>query len=78
MVLGVVIEVRTMNDPFVLNTPRWLSVIVSTAAEAVLLIVTIAIITAMWLPAYLNSRGQTADTTGRSREDMPGMFPRGR
>jgi hypothetical protein len=78
MVMGMVIEMTPMTDPFVLNTPRWLSVVVSTVAEVVLLVVTIAIITAMWLPAYLNSRGVTADTSGRNREDMPGMFPRGR
>jgi len=61
-----------------LNVPRWLTTVVSTLAEAVLLVVTIGIITAMWLPAYLNSRGQTADTVEHSHEEGFGFFPRGR
>jgi hypothetical protein len=66
------------NDPFKLHTPRWLSTIIATAAELVLLIVTVAIITAMWLPAYLNSKGHTQAPVNRNRDDMFGMFPRGR
>jgi len=66
-----------MNDSMTLQTPRWFSTLVTIAAEAVLLVVTIAIITAMWLPAYLSSR-QTAGAAGRSQDDMAGLFPRGR
>jgi hypothetical protein len=65
-----------MYDPMTLQTPRWLNTLVATIAEAVLLVVTIGIITAMWLPAYLSSRGQTA--TEHSQDDMVGLFPRGR
>jgi hypothetical protein len=71
-------EVTAMNDPLTLNTPRWLNTIVSTAAEAVLLVVTIGIITAMWIPAYLNSRTQSANSAEHAHDEMFNMFPRGR
>jgi hypothetical protein len=73
-----VTELSGMTDSMTLNVPRWLSTIVSTFAEAVLLVVTVGIITAMWLPAYLNSRGQTAEPVEHSREDAFGFMPRGR
>jgi hypothetical protein len=66
-----------MNDPMTLHTPRWLNVLVATLAEGVLLIVTVAIITAMWLPAYLTSR-QTSDAGEHGHEEMVGLFPRGK
>jgi hypothetical protein len=64
------------NDSSALPTPRWLNTLVATVAEVVLLIATIGIIVAMWLPAYLTSR-QPPDL-GDHREEMMGMFPRGR
>jgi hypothetical protein len=66
------------NDPFKLHIPRWLNTLVATAAEIVLLVVTVAIITAMWLPAYLNSKGHAQTPVDRNRDDVFGMFPRGR
>jgi len=67
-------ETTPMADPLTLPTPRWLNTLVATIAEVVLLVVTIGIITAMWLPAYLTSR-QPADAPNHSRDDMMG-FPR--
>jgi phosphatidylglycerophosphatase A len=66
-----------MDDPMTLHTPRWLNFVVSTLAEVVLLIVTVGIITAMWLPAYLTSR-QTSDAGDRGHDEMVGLFPRGK
>jgi hypothetical protein len=57
-----------------LSTPRWLRTLVATIAEVVLVLATIGIITAMWLPAYLSSR-QPVDAVDHGREDMMG-FPR--
>ena len=61
-------------DPLVMQTPRWLNIIVATLADFILLIVAIGIITAMWLPAYLSSR-QSVNAVDHSRDEMFGMFP---
>jgi hypothetical protein len=70
-------EFDVANDPFTLHTPPWLNRLVAIAAEVVLLLATVGIITAMWLPAYLTSRQKT-EPGERGHEEMVGMFPRGR
>ena len=48
-------------------------------AEVLLVVVTVGIITAMWLPAYLASRQNPSSVpVDRGQEEMIGMFPRGR
>jgi hypothetical protein len=67
-------ETTDIADPLVMHTPRWLNLIVATLADIVLLVVTVGIITAMWLPAYLSSR-QAVNAVDHSRDDMFGIFP---
>ncbi len=64
-------------DPMTLPTPRWLNTLVATVADIVLLLVAIAIITAMWLPAYLSSR-QPVNAMDHGHDDLLGIYPRGR
>ena len=64
-------------ESMTLPTPRWLNTLVATLADIVLLLVTIAIITAMWLPAYLSSR-QPVNAVDHSHDDLLGIYPRGR
>jgi len=70
-------ELTAVADPFVMHIPRWLNLVVATLADILLLVVTIGIITAMWLPAYLSTR-QPVNAVDHSRDDMFGMFPRNR
>ena len=65
------------EDLFIMHTPRWLNRLVATLADIVLLVITIGIITAMWLPAYLSTR-QPVNAVDHSRDDLWGMFPRNR
>ncbi len=55
----------------------WMRVIMNVLAMGFLIAFTLAIILAMWLPAYLSSR-QPTPVADRQPEEMWGMFPRGR
>ena len=53
---------QSANDPMTLRMPRWFSVTVAAIAESILVVVTLVIIAAMWLPAYLTNSGQSTLT----------------
>ncbi|MBV8781295.1 MAG: hypothetical protein JO353_07850 [Phycisphaerae bacterium] len=58
-------EVQTYDlhaeiDPMVFHAPRWLSMTIAGVAEAILILFTLVIIAAMWLPAYLTHFGSSA------------------
>jgi hypothetical protein len=55
---------------------RLLKRLMAVIACVVLLLITIGIIIAMWLPPYLASRTPGFDTD--HTQEMQGMFPRGR
>ena len=72
-------ELHFISELEMSGFPKWLSMAMSVIGEAILLLVTIAIITAMWIPAYLiNNRPHAVSLAEPRHDGPPGMPARGR
>ncbi len=68
------VDVQPQPDSMTLTPPRWVSILVSGTAEVILVIITLVIIAAMWLPAYLASSGHHPGISETNHDDRPGFM----